>query len=176
MSITHRSDATLSDIGVVPRVFVIQVMLLPWWRHQMETFSALRAICAGNSLVNSPHKGQWCGALMFSLICAWINDWTNNGEAGDLRRHRAWINGRVNNGEAGDLRRHRAHDDVIVMTLPWGREQLLGRWGIRKWIYGCPIIKRVSLSWLDTLRPRQGGRNFQTTYLNAFSWMDSSHK
>ena len=38
--------------------------------------------------VNSPHKGQWRGALMFSLICAWINDWVNNHEAGDLRRHR----------------------------------------------------------------------------------------
>ena len=25
--------------------------LLPWWRHQMETFSALLAICAGNSPV-----------------------------------------------------------------------------------------------------------------------------
>ena len=40
------------------------------------------------SPVNSPHKGQWRGALMFSLICAWINDWVNNREAGDLRRHR----------------------------------------------------------------------------------------
>ena len=39
------------------------------------------------SPVNSPHKGQWRGALMFSLICAWINDWVNNREAGDLRRH-----------------------------------------------------------------------------------------
>ena len=34
-----------------------------------------------------PHKGQWRGALMFSLI--WINDWVNNREAGDLRRHRS---------------------------------------------------------------------------------------
>ena len=58
------------------------------WRHQMETFSALLALCAGNSPVNSPQKGQWHGALMFSLICAWINDWVNNREAGDLRRHR----------------------------------------------------------------------------------------
>ena len=39
--------------------------------------------------VNSPHKGQRCGALMFSLICAWISDWVNNREAGDLRGHRA---------------------------------------------------------------------------------------
>ena len=39
--------------------------------------------------VNSPHKGQWRGALMFTLICAWTNVWTNNREAGDLWRHRA---------------------------------------------------------------------------------------
>ena len=65
-------------------------MIASWWRHQMETFSALLALCAGNSPVpvNSPHKGQWRGALMFSLICARINDWVNNREAGDLRRHR----------------------------------------------------------------------------------------
>ena len=41
-------------------------------------------------------KGQWRRALMFSLICAWMNGW-------------------VNNRVAGDLRRHRAHNDVIVM-------------------------------------------------------------
>ena len=56
----------------------------------METFSALLALCVGNSPapVNSPHKGQWRRALMFSLICVWINDWVNNREAGDLRRYR----------------------------------------------------------------------------------------
>ena len=59
-----------------------------WWHHQMETFSVLLAICAGNSPVpvNSPHKGQWRGALMFSLICAWINSLVNDRGAGDLRR------------------------------------------------------------------------------------------
>ena len=41
------------------------------------------------SPVNSPHKGQWRGALMFSLICVWINGWVNNREVGDLRRYRA---------------------------------------------------------------------------------------
>ena len=40
------------------------------------------------SPVNSPHKGLWRGALMFSLICSWINGWVNNLEAGDLSRHR----------------------------------------------------------------------------------------
>ena len=33
--------------------------------------------------------GQWHGALMFSLICVWINGWENNRGAGDLRRYRA---------------------------------------------------------------------------------------
>ena len=67
-----------------------QFVRMTWWRHQMEPFSALLALCAGNSPVplNSPHKGQWRGGLMFSLIFAWINDWVNNREAGDLRRHR----------------------------------------------------------------------------------------
>ena len=40
------------------------------------------------SPVNSPHKGQWRGALMFTLICVRINGWVNNREAGDLRRYR----------------------------------------------------------------------------------------
>ena len=62
-----------------------------WSRHQMETFSALLALCAEirRLPVNSPHKGQWRGALVFALICAWTNGWVNNRDAGDLRRHRA---------------------------------------------------------------------------------------
>ena len=44
------------------------------------------------------HKGQWHGSLMFSLICVWINDWVNNRDAGDLRRHRVslWRHCNVN--------------------------------------------------------------------------------
>ena len=44
------------------------------------------------SPVNSPHKGQWRGALMFSLIYAWTNGWVNNREAGDLRRYHVHYN------------------------------------------------------------------------------------
>ena len=56
--------------------------------------------CAENLPVTGefPHKGQWRGALVFSLICAWINGW-------------------VNNHETGDLRCHRGHCDVTVMAL-----------------------------------------------------------
>ena len=49
------------------------------------------------SPVNSPHKGQWRGALLFPLISAWTISWANNGYAGGLRRHRA-------------------HYDIIVMA------------------------------------------------------------
>ena len=57
----------------------------------METFSALLAICAGNSPVPGefPHKDQWRGALMFPLICVWINGWVNIRDAGDLSLYRA---------------------------------------------------------------------------------------
>ena len=57
------------------------------WKHFPRYWPFLRGI--HRSPVNSPHKGQWRGALMFSLICVWINGWVNNGEAGDLRRYRA---------------------------------------------------------------------------------------
>ena len=53
---------------------------ITWWCHQMETFSVLLAICAGNSPVPGefPTQGPVDGAFMFSLICVWINSWVNN--------------------------------------------------------------------------------------------------
>ena len=57
------------------------------WKHFPRYWPFVRGI--HRSPVNSPHKGQWRGALMFSLICVWINGWVNNREAGDLRRYRA---------------------------------------------------------------------------------------
>ena len=57
------------------------------WKHFPRYWPFVRGI--HRSPVNSQHKGQSHGALMFSLICAWINAWVNNGEAGDLIRYRA---------------------------------------------------------------------------------------
>ena len=73
-----------------------------WLLHQMETFSALLALCRGThrSPVNSPHKRQWHGALMLPFICNWINVWAKNREAGELRRHHA-------------------HYDVTTMSHPY---------------------------------------------------------
>ena len=71
-----------------------------WWRHQMETFSALLALCAGNS-----------------LICARINGWVNNREAGDLWHHRAHYDVTVmkhrENTHPATVRCDRLHRDYI---------------------------------------------------------------
>ena len=64
------------------------------WKHFPRCWPFVRGI--HRSPVNSPHKGQWRGALMFPLICVRINGW-------------------VHNREAGDQRRYRTHYDVIVM-------------------------------------------------------------
>ena len=92
------------------------------WKHFPRNWPFVREI--HRSPVNFPHKGQWRGALMFSLIYAWINDW-------------------VNNREAGDLRRQHGHYDVIVMvwvidlviTLPWKSHDRV--YGIMKYAKFC---------------------------------------
>ena len=73
----------------------------------METFSSLLALCAGNSPVTGefPWQRSVMRSLDVSLICAWVNGW-------------------VNNCDAGDLRRHRAHDDVNVMITSKTKESL----------------------------------------------------
>ena len=125
----------------------------PWWRHQMETFAALLALCAGNSPVpvNSPHKGQWRGSLMFSLIYAWINDW-------------------VNNREAGDLRRQRGHYDVIVMPS-WLITREGEEWGVFYfWFmfyfsgYSTPCIIIIII--LERIGPRYN----DTWFYQSSSW------
>ena len=51
------------------------LIITSWWRHQMETFSALLALCEGKPPVigGFPHKCQWRGAMMFSLINKRLN-------------------------------------------------------------------------------------------------------
>ena len=100
------------------------------WKHFLRYWPIVRGI--HRSPVNSQHKGQWRGALMFSLICDWINGW-------------------VNNREAGDLRRYRAHYDVTVM----GNDIVVGNIGLliasngwNSWIsslYGKIIIQFLGI-------------------------------
>ena len=93
------------------------------------------------SPVNSRHRGQWRGPLMFSLICVWINGW-------------------VNNREAGDLRRYRAHFDVIVMlsthlfviylALSWVKS-LIHRYSNYIFRYQYPAIFELSGTYISRL-------------------------
>ena len=77
--------------------FSTHIILVTGWRVFMWIIrlqlyiSALLALCEGNPsvTVGFPHKFQWRGALVFSLICAWTNSSANNQDAGDFRRHRA---------------------------------------------------------------------------------------
>ena len=108
-----------------------------WWRHQMETFPRCWPFVRGihRSPVNSPHKGQWPRALMFSLICVWINGW-------------------INNREAGDLRRHRTHCDVIVMGIlfSWNsNDKSLPLW---KFVFVKQLAQqKMAIQCIDTAAP-----------------------
>ena len=54
------------------------------WKHFPCNWPFVRGI--RRSTVNSPHKGEWREALLFSLIRAWINGWVYNHEASVSRR------------------------------------------------------------------------------------------
>ena len=77
----------------------------------METFSALLAICAGNSPVTGEFPTQRPVTWNFDVFF-------------DLRHNKRW----VNNGEAGDLSRHRAHYNVTVMSTTSKQQHLISIW------------------------------------------------
>ena len=98
------------------------------WKHFPRYCPFVRGI--HRSPVNSPHKGQWRGALIFSLICDWINRW-------------------VNNREAGDLRCHRTHYGVLVMkdlwTTCWDLLKLYYEWLS---MYNASILSKILRNYL----------------------------
>ena len=75
----------------------------------METFSALLALCAGNSPVTGEFPAQMPVTRSFHVFFDLINGW-------------------VNNREAGDLRRYRAHYDVIVMNFKISSHRFESLW------------------------------------------------
>ena len=90
------------------------------WKHLPRYWRFVRGIHRWP--VNSPHKGQWRGNLMFSLICAWRN---------------AWVNHRY----AGDLRRHCAHHDVTVMVVIPNAHKLTMHYGIHRMHWSCRYLQ-----------------------------------
>ena len=103
--------------------------LCAWWRHQMEKFERYMPFVRGihRSPVNSPHKSQWRGALMFSLICVWMNGWVNNGEAGYLRRNcthydviaMEWCNSEEYEWKWSITNHKKANQNVTCVYNPW---------------------------------------------------------
>ena len=79
-------DPTL-NVTTVPAQFIKHHDDVIKWKHFPSYWPFVRGI--HRSPMNSSHTGQWRGALMICLICAWINAWVNNSDAGDLRRHGA---------------------------------------------------------------------------------------
>ena len=75
------------------------------WKHFPRYWPFVRGIHRG------PHKGQWRGDLMFSLICVVISGWVNNREAGDLRRYRAHYD--------VTLIYHNIHIQPLIVCLCW---------------------------------------------------------
>ena len=113
------------------------------WKHFPRYWPFARGI--HRSPVNSPHKGQWRRALMFSLICVWINDW-------------------VNNRQPGDLRRYRAHYDVIVMLFSVGSLQrnsfnkmYLNIKSAKMWLFrSIPHVFQATISVTDSTHTSMG--------------------
>ena len=78
------------------------------------------------SPMDSPHKGQWHGALMFYLICAWTNGWAYNRDTGDLSRYHS-------------------HYDVTAMWI-WIQDRLLKRYQAQATDLSNYCLARVSHS------------------------------
>ena len=95
--LSHESNFPESshDYNLQDYIFKIQDDVIKW-KHFSHYWPFVWGI--HRFPVNSQHKGQWRGALMFSFICVWVDGW-------------------VNNHKAGDLRCYPAHYDVTIMFL-----------------------------------------------------------
>ena len=99
------------------------------------------------SPMNSPHKGEWHGALIFSLI--WTNGWANNRDAGQ--------------GYETPSRSLWRHCNVMI-----NRERCISLWGTwcihvyqnNLFVYHCPT--RVFNWWA----PGRYGSNFDVQFTN----------
>ena len=127
---------------------------LSWRRHQMETFPRCWPFVRGIHRwpVNSHHKGQWRGALMFSLIFVGTNGW-------------------VNNRDVGDLRRHRAHYDVTVMVRRFFR---LASPSSNQLITSVNLGTRRERRSPDSVPEISFWGNFNHCYVDNFWWSDEN--
>ena len=136
--------------------------------------------------MNSPHKGQWRGALMFSLICAWMDGWVKKNMWGwwfETPSHPSW-------------RSHSNDVTIVYQEHPYQAKYNSSHiilciilQAIQHTVWSSLFERSVSLilnhiltrwfeymnSWyvftINTLRPRQNGSHVPYDILNGFSWM-----
>ena len=125
------------------------------WKHFPRYWLFVRGIHRWP--VNSPHKGQWRGALIFSLICAWINGWVNNREAGDLRRHRAHYDVTVMSYSLSMSKTTTEISEIVLNIMTSGHWNIFSITGLR--VENPPVtdgfpLRRVSNAELSSFSPR----------------------
>ena len=137
------------------------VLWHPWWRHQMETFSALLAICAGNSPVPGEFPTQrpvtWSFDIFFDLRLnkrlskqSW--GWWLETPSRPLRRHRndcatvtcmkhGWFSTNNTSLTNGDYFQHHRQSETQQITT--------------KKTYPCRLtcFSNMASHWLETALP-----------------------
>ena len=157
------------------------------WKHFPRYWPFVRGI--HRSPVNSPHKGQWRGALMFSLIYAWINCWVNNRETGDLRRHRAHFDVNVMSqfiykviSELDAVPRRQFDIDLITMSFSEWSSVIYIWWGQVSNCIWRKIWKKIAFRWCTILL---NVTMFRQTFFRWFdplfkpfkkNWRDDNHR
>ena len=134
------------------------------WKHFPRYWPFVRGI--HRSPVNSPHKGQWRGALMFSLISTRLNGWVNNDEAGDLR----W---------------YRAHYDVTVMGNSLMKMDNMNQTLNSPVTSECPSLRPVtrifslSCTWINSWAIHRGAGDLRCHHahydVTVMNWKDTPY-
>ena len=81
---------TPSPLQILFTMLYIALSYIPCWRNDMNTLSALMALCNGNPPISDgfPSSGA-CDADLWRFLCCQtrVSCWTNSQVAGDLRHH-----------------------------------------------------------------------------------------
>ena len=113
------------------------------WKHFPRHWPFVRGI--RRSPVDSPHKGQWRGALVFSLMGTWTKDWTNSLDVGDLRRQGAHCDVTLMYTAAAEYTR-----SLIIVRragLLWSQQDFEWRWSVP--LFKCLTVLEFSFILFD---------------------------
>ena len=84
--VTHRNFLDVDMEYLLPKGDQ-DLLALSWWRHDIETRSALLGICEGNPPVVCFHKGPVMRSFDVSVLLVWKGCWTDSRSVGDFRSY-----------------------------------------------------------------------------------------